>query len=208
MNVAIVMGDALFARMLSLEISSRGAHVKLLDSTEPEADGKLDYIFASPEFLSDALKAKAHETVVICNENELASLGSTVYDHTVYTRPFVVSDMLDATIGKPSFHPEAAKKKRTDADGLRLYTATHSATYRGEQIPLTKKEFALLHLLHEKRGHTVKREEAAAKIFGADNDAPTNVVDVYVRYLREKIDERFKVKIITTVRGVGYTIKE
>jgi len=57
-------------------------------------------------------------------------------------------------------------------------------------------------------GHTVKREEAAAKIFGADNDAPTNVVDVYVRYLREKIDERFKVKIITTVRGVGYTIKE
>ena len=208
MNVAIVMGDALFARMLSLEIISRGARVQPLDLSEEGADSKLDYIFTSPEYLSDALNARAHEIVIICKESELSSLGSTVYDHIVYTRPFVVSDMLDATIGKPSFHPEASKKKRTDADGLRLYSSTHSATYRGEQIPLTKKEFALLHLLHEKRGHTVKREEAAAKIFGADNDAPTNVVDVYVRYLREKIDERFKVKIITTVRGVGYTIKE
>ena len=68
---------------------------------------------------------------------------------------------------------------------------------------MSKKEFALLSLLVERKGSIVSREDAAA-LFGGDG---SNVVDVYVKYLREKLDEHFGVKIISSVRGKGYTIK-
>ena len=64
----------------------------------------------------------------------------------------------------------------------------------------------LMHLVKHK-GETVTRASAAQAVWGKDGGTDTNVVDVYVRYLREKLDEKFGIKIISTVRGEGYTIK-
>ena len=58
----------------------------------------------------------------------------------------------------------------------------------------------------EKRGTPVSREEASTVFLGDDGEMKSNVVDVYIKYLREKIDERFDIKLIKTVRGAGYMI--
>ena len=73
--------------------------------------------------------------------------------------------------------------------------------------PLTYKEFALLQTLLENRDIVQTRDMLMEKVWGYDYAGETNVVDVYVRYLRQKIDAAFGVKLITTVRGMGYVIK-
>ena len=73
---------------------------------------------------------------------------------------------------------------------------------------LGKREFELLHILLENKNIVLTRDVLMNKVCGYDFVGETNVIDVYVRYLRAKIDERFQIKMIQTVRGVGYVIRE
>lgn len=86
--------------------------------------------------------------------------------------------------------------------------ARHEVRYGGEPVELTPREFALLQVLLENKNIVVSRETLLQKVCGYDYLGETNVIDVYVRYLRSKLDEVYHVKIIQTVRGVGYCIKE
>lgn len=78
----------------------------------------------------------------------------------------------------------------------------------GEKIELTKKEFDLLFFLLENHHHVLSREQILEKVWGFDYLGDTNVVDVYIGYLRKKIDAPFREPLIHTIRGVGFTIKE
>ena len=81
--------------------------------------------------------------------------------------------------------------------------------YRGEKnIDLTVKEFALLEYLLRNRGKVVSRAELAKNIWKVDFDTGTNMVEVYVNYLRKKIDKEFEPKLIHTQFGMGYMIKD
>ena len=205
MTAVIVTGDALFKRMLMIELKQRGVEAESAADFQSAAEKRPAVIFLDANSLKKTPKAPDGCDVVIFGQSDdIASLGEDAYDYPVYERPFVVSDMLDATIGRPTFAADAAKRERSASDGLRLHASSHSATYRGERIALSKKEYALLVLLIEKKGAALSRGEAAEKIFGGEN---SNVVDVYIKYLRQKIDERFGVKMISSVRGVGYVIK-
>ncbi len=84
----------------------------------------------------------------------------------------------------------------------------HEVHRGGRAISLTAKEYALLEylLLHRNKVHT--RDELFNGVWGSDFLGDSNLIDVYVRYLRGKIDDGFDDKLITTVRGVGYTIKD
>lgn len=84
----------------------------------------------------------------------------------------------------------------------------HVVTYDNENIELTKKEFDLLKYILDNKGIVVTRDNILQKIWGYDYIGDTNAVDVYIRYLRSKIDNRFNIKLIHTVRGVGYQIKD
>jgi DNA-binding response OmpR family regulator len=75
-------------------------------------------------------------------------------------------------------------------------------------VELTKREFDLLHYLLENKGLVVSREALLENVWDFDFDGGTNAVDVYVRFLRTKIDEQYNIKLIHTVRGVGYVIKD
>ena len=77
-----------------------------------------------------------------------------------------------------------------------------------DAIDLTKKEFDLLVYLLENRNVVISREQALDAVWGFDFYGNTNVVDVYIRYLRSKIDDVYGVKIIQTVRGSGYVIRD
>ena len=76
------------------------------------------------------------------------------------------------------------------------------------EIELTNREFMLLKILIENKNIVLTRDVLMEKVCGYDYVGETNVIDVYIRYLRTKIDDRFNIKIITTVRGVGYVIKD
>ena len=83
----------------------------------------------------------------------------------------------------------------------------HRVTYDGEEISLTNREFSMLKVLLSNKDIVLSRDTLLEKVCGYNYVGETNVVDVYVRFLRSKIDEAFGVKMINTVRGVGYVIK-
>jgi len=89
-----------------------------------------------------------------------------------------------------------------------LNNSTHQVMRSGKKINLTKKEYDLLETLLINKNIVLSREQLIEKIWGYDYEGDTNVVDVFIRYLRSKIDDDFQDKLITTVRGVGYVINE
>jgi DNA-binding response OmpR family regulator len=91
-----------------------------------------------------------------------------------------------------------------EVGGLRIDPASYSAGYNGTPITLTKKEFDLLNYLWQHENHAVTRDELLTNVWGYEFTGDTNIVDVYIRYLRQKIDDRFGIKTIHTIRAVGY----
>ena len=125
------------------------------------------------------------------------------------TKPFAMEELL-ARI-------RAALRKRTQAAedserllcrDLVLYPTRYEVTVKGEAVELTKKEYLLLEYLMRNKRNVLSRDQILQAVWGYDYLGDTNVVDVYIRYLRAKIDDRFGEKFIHTVRGVGYVIKD
>jgi DNA-binding response OmpR family regulator len=91
---------------------------------------------------------------------------------------------------------------------LELDTVSHRAHRAGKAIELTAKEYALLEFFLRNRGRVLSRTSISEHIWRYTFDTGTNVIDVYVNHLRNKIDEGFEPRLIHTVRGVGYVMKE
>lgn len=83
----------------------------------------------------------------------------------------------------------------------------HKAVRDGRNIDLTVREYAILEYLARNRNIVVTREQIRANIWNIDDDVNSNVVDVYIRYLRRKIDDKYDDKLIQTIRGVGYKLE-
>jgi two-component system OmpR family response regulator len=94
------------------------------------------------------------------------------------------------------------------AGGLELHPAAHRATLDGQELSLSEKQFALLEFLLRHRGRVVTRAMVLEEVFGYTFDPGTNLVDVHVGHLRQKIDRAGAPSRITTVRGVGYRLEE
>jgi two-component system OmpR family response regulator len=90
---------------------------------------------------------------------------------------------------------------------LRVDPASHTVTRAGREVELTVREFALLHFLAQHAGEVVAREQILEHVWDDPGDGSTNVVDVYVGYLRNKLERPFRKKIIRTVRGVGFMLE-
>ena len=85
---------------------------------------------------------------------------------------------------------------------------THSVTRNGKAISLSSKEFAILEYLIKNKGNVLSREKIEQHIWNYDYEGGSNVIDVYISYLRKKVDGEYETKLIHTIRGVGYLIKE
>lgn len=92
-------------------------------------------------------------------------------------------------------------------EDLELSRLEHSVKRAGRNIKLTPKEFALLEYLMRNSGHRVTRTEIVQHVWNLESDTMTNVVDVYINYLRKKVDAPCQHKLIRTVRGVGYQLQ-
>jgi DNA-binding response OmpR family regulator len=126
------------------------------------------------------------------------------------TKPFAIEELL-ARI-RAAFRkmpaPDAERDGPLTARGVSLDALRRSVTVDGAPVELTKREFDLLHYLLKNKGIVVTRESLLENVWGYDFDGGTNAVDVYVRFLRGKIDEAFGIRLIRTVRGVGYVIDD
>ena len=91
---------------------------------------------------------------------------------------------------------------------LQVDPGRHKVTRAGRELRLTAREFALLQFLIEHKGQVVTRSRIVEAVWEHDFETFSNVVEVYIRYLRAKVDEPFGRKLIHTVRGVGYTLRE
>jgi DNA-binding response OmpR family regulator len=127
------------------------------------------------------------------------------------TKPFAIEELLArirALLRKKEPGNQAQAKDVVVYKELSLDTRKREVHVKGTVVPLTKKEFDLLELLMENRNIVLSRETILDKIWGYDFSGGTNAVDVYIRYLRAKLEEPFGTKIFSTVRGVGYAIKD
>lgn len=123
------------------------------------------------------------------------------------TKPFVFEELLARVRALLRRGAPAQPAILTIAD-LRLDPVTREVSRANKRIDLTAKEFALLEFLLRRRDQVLSRAVIAQHVWGIDYDSFTNVIDVYVNYLRKKIDNDFEPKLIHSVRGVGYVLKE
>jgi two-component system, OmpR family, copper resistance phosphate regulon response regulator CusR len=103
----------------------------------------------------------------------------------------------------PGRQPEMVRIGDLELDLIR-----HKATRGGQRLELTPKEFALLSLLARRSGEVLSRTLIAEQVWDMNFDSDSNVVDVHVRRLRSKVDAPFAIKLIHTVRGIGYVLEE
>ena len=138
-------------------------------------------------------------------EDRVLGLDSGADDYLV--KPFEV-DELRARIRALLRRESAAKTGSLQIGDLILDPAMHTVK-RGEQsIDLTAKEFSLLEYMMRHPNHLITREMAEEHLWSYENIVASNVVDVYIRRLRRKIDDPFEIKLFETLRGAGYRIRD
>lgn len=138
-------------------------------------------------------------------DDRVQGLDSGADDYLV--KPFEMAELrarLRALLRRES----ADKRGLLRVGDLNLDPAKHTVERAGQQLELTAREFALLDYLMRRPGHVVTREMAQEHLWSDEHLVASNVVDVYILRLRRKIDDPFQVKLLETVRGLGYRLRD
>jgi DNA-binding response OmpR family regulator len=218
-KILLVEDDPQIVRVLRLELEHEGYEVETasdglsgLEKALKEPDlVVLDLMLPKLDGLEVASRVRAKSRVPIIMltakdriPDRVAGLDRGADDYVV--KPFSIEELLARIRARlrdrdPQTNVLTVKDLAMDRD-------RHEVTRAGKQIHLTAKEYALLEylLLHRNKVHS--RDELFNGVWGSDFLGDSNLIDVYIRYLRGKIDDDFEDKLIQTVRGVGYALKE
>ena len=129
------------------------------------------------------------------------------------TKPFAIKELL-ARIRLILRRKSVAQEKEEprgevlQVKNLKIIPAQYEVIVGNTKVSLTKKEYDLLEYLVRNKRVVLTREQILSNVWGYDYAGDTNVVDVYIRYLRSKLDDKFGEKYIHTMRGIGYVVKE
>ena len=222
-NILIIEDEAKIARFVELELSHEGYvcdkaedgrkglemaesgayDLVLLDIMLPELNGL--------EVLRRLRKTSDVPVIVLTARDavmdKVSGLDMGADDYV--TKPFAIEELL-ARI-RLALRRGGASKTKEDllvCGPLSLSVPRHEVRWDGSEIDLTSREFSLLQTLLENKNVVLSRDSLLEKVWGYDYMGETNVVDVYVRYLRSKIDNVYGQSLIQTVRGVGYVIRD
>ncbi|MGL5345903.1 MAG: response regulator transcription factor [Peptostreptococcaceae bacterium] len=224
-KILIIEDEVKIARFVQLELQYEGYEVDICHDGREGLDKAiqneydliiLDVMLPSLNGMEVLRRIRAVSNVIVIMlsaKGEVTDkvMGLDIGADDYMTKPFAIEELL-ARIRV------ALKRKQTTIEKLDndvvkvgkliIDDKKHIVKYGEDIIELTKKEFDLLKYLIDNKGIVVTRDNILSKIWGYDYIGDTNVVDVYIRYLRSKIDNRFNIKLIHTVRGVGYQIKD
>ncbi len=180
-----------------------GADIILLDLMLPVMDGY--------EVLENLRKFSRVPVIMLTARDDTTDkvkgldLGANDY----VTKPFDIEELFARMRTHISMNVESDEEQTYHViKGLVIDDALKEVTYNEDVIELTKKEYDLLKYLVINKNKAISRSELVEKVWGYEYLGDTNVVDVYVRYLRQKIDDKYRTKLINTVRGVGYCVKD
>ena len=220
-RILLVEDEEKLARMVELELNYEGYQVEkafdgrkglelalgggfdlvLLDIMLPQLSGMEVLRRLRRESQVPVIMLTARDSVV----DKVAGLDSGADDYI--TKPFAIEELL-ARIRAALRNKNGQSNIPLAAGPLTMDIDKHQVTVQGRSVELTRKEFDLLRCLLENKGRVLTRETLLDAVWGFDFVGETNSVDVYIRFLRSKLDDAFDLKLIHTVRGVGYVIKE
>ena len=182
---------------------SGGFELVLLDIMLPQLSGMEVLRRLRRESQVPVIMLTARDSVM----DKVAGLDSGADDYI--TKPFAIEELLARIrAGLRNSNGHGRQNMPLGAGPLVMVVEKHQVTVRGQNVELTKKEFDLLRHLLENKDRVLTREALLDAVWGFDFVGETNSVDVYIRFLRSKLDDAFGLKLIHTVRGVGYVIKE
>ncbi len=181
--------------------SSKKYHLIILDLLLPKKDGM--------QVLKEIRRNKVQSMVLVLTakstvEDRVEGLRVGADDYL--SKPFAFAELLarvETLLRRHGIEQNSVLR----VDDLEVDVETRSVTRAQNKIHLTQKEYLLLELLVRNKNRILTRREIAEQVWGYNFDTGTNVVDVYVNYLRKAIDEGFSKKLIYTVRGVGFILK-
>ncbi len=218
-RILIVEDERKIARFLELELQHEGYEVATAGDGRTGLDKALTW---KPDLMILDLMLPELSGIEVCrrlrHESDLPIIMLTAKDDVsdkvmgldmgaddYMTKPFAIEELLARIRVNLKKHRSSAPASSVLSAGkLTLDPASYAVSWDGTPISLTKKEFDLLKYLMERKGQAVTRDALLSDVWGYDYVGDTNVVDVYIRYLRHKIDEPFGVKTIHTIRAVGY----
>ena len=230
-RILVVEDEAKIARFIELELSHEGYEVEkaqdgraglelalshdfdlvLLDVMLPQISGMEVLRRLRREREVPVILLTARDAVM----DKVAGLDAGADDYI--TKPFAIEELLARIrVALKRHAPASADGVAKDAtpannalliNGVSLDPDRHEVSVGTEPVALTNREFEVLRALMASKNIVQTREQLAAAALGYDYIGESNVIDVYIRQLRSKIDDRFGIKLITTVRGVGYVVK-
>ncbi len=177
-------------------------HVVVLDLGLPDGDGlSLCRMLRADRNAARVLVLTARDST----GDKVLGLDAGADDYL--TKPFDFAE-LGARVRALLRRPEEARSPLLTAADIELDPAAHTVRRRGVTVPMTAREFALLHYLMDRKGDVVTRSDLLEAVWDANYDGLSNVVDVHVANLRRKLDMPGHAAPIETIRGVGYRIDD
>ena len=222
-KILIIEDEIKIARFLELELTYEGYVVTQCHDGR-EGLGKainevfdviiLDVMLPSInglELLRRLRQVSAVPVIMLTAKDDIMDkvMGLDIGADDYMTKPFAIEELLARIRTALKKAPIFKQNINVLSFGeLSIYLEQHMVTFLNTPIELTKTEFDLLKYLIENRNIVLTRNKIIDVVWGYEYMGDTNVVDVYIRYLRSKIDDRFSRKFIHTVRGVGYLLKD
>ena len=227
-TILVVEDERKIARLLEIELESEGYTVRLAaDGTTGLAayrEGGIDLILldvmlpgmSGIELLRRIRSANGNTPVILLTakgsvEDKVSGLDLGANDYV--TKPFEIEELLARIrtafrLSSREPHTNLISEQWLEAADLKLNVSTREVERGQKPIQLTQREFDLLAYLLRNKRIVLNREQILSEVWGYDYAGDTNVVDVYIRYVRKKVDEGFTSDLIHTVRGIGYVLKD
>ncbi|MBQ8162108.1 MAG: response regulator transcription factor [Clostridia bacterium] len=224
-RILIVEDEKRIARFLELELQHEGYEVLLAEDGRSGLDKILqdrpDLVILDlmlPEMSGiEVCRRARRETdvpiIMLTAKDDVSDkvMGLDIGADDYMTKPFAIEELLARIrVGLKKHRADgvgAAHEGVLRAGGLELDPVSYEVSYQGKAINLTKKEFDLLHYLMAHAGEAVTREQLLKDVWEYGFAGDTNVVDVYIRYLRQKLDVPHHLHSIHTIRSVGYMFR-
>ena len=222
-KILIIEDEIKIARFLELELTYEGYAVTQCHDGRDGLDTAINKVFDviildvmlpsinGLELLRRLRQVSAVPVIMLTAKDEIMDkvMGLDIGADDYMTKPFAIEELLArirAALKKTPIFKQSINI--LSIRELSIYLDQHMVTFGNTPIDLTKTEFDLLKYMIENKNIVLTRNKIIDVVWGYEYMGDTNVVDVYIRYLRSKIDDRFNKKFIHTVRGVGYLLKD